>query len=178
MDTHKELRDTFSLKLGFGSSSLSWNSSTKNTTFKLPAWKPCVQMIVTTNYILYHSKWKSLSWDTWDWTTQQALWTNISWHWPPFKCEWRSSGNFTLFCHQKKMYIIVLVLRFDRSVNRSILIKHECCVSVCVCVHVFRSHLKVPTSWNFGSRRHFGQLKTWHFEFFIFTDSMGIFRVF
>ena len=55
------------------------------------------------------------------------------------------------------------------------------CVSVCVSVHVFSQPPKVPASWNFGSRPNLGQLKTWRspiFEILIFTDSMGIFRVF
>ena len=60
----------------------------------------------------------------------------------------------------------------------SILIKHETCLSVCP---RFSQPPKVPASWNFGSRRHLGLVRTWRspiFEFFIFTDSRGIFRVF
>ena len=53
-----------------------------------------------------------------------------------------------------------------------------------VCMYVcsrFPKPPKVPGSWNFGSRPNLGQLKTWRspiFEILIFTDSMGIFRVF
>ena len=53
-------------------------------------------------------------------------------------------------------------------------------VCVCVCSR-FPKPPKVPGSWNFGSRPNLGQLKTWRspiFEILIFTDSMGIFRVF
>ena len=54
-------------------------------------------------------------------------------------------------------------------------------LSVClsVCSH-FSQLPKVPGSWNFASRRHLGQLKTWRspIKKIFLTDSRGMFRFF
>ena len=70
----------------------------------------------------------------------------------------------------------------SNSENKSILIKHESCMSVCLFVcSRFPTPPKVPASWNFGCRPNLGQLRSLRspiFKILIFTDSRGLFRVF
>ena len=70
----------------------------------------------------------------------------------------------------------------SRNINIKIITAYKTwilSVGLFVCSH-FPDSPKVSTSWNFGSRRHLGQLKTrWSpiFSFFIFTDSRNILKL-